>query len=83
MYYCKNLIDVTRRSPLAVDDIAATDEDTPVNFNVLANDVDDDILPETSPLLSKRTMDRLFIKETGGKIHLHSISMAVIISPIL
>ncbi len=61
----KIYIDVTRRSPLAVDDIAATDEDTPVNFNVLANDVDDDILPETFTIVKQANYGQVVYQGNG------------------
>lgn len=48
-------IDVTRLSPHAINDVAQTDEDTPVNINVLANDIDTDINPASLSIVTKPT----------------------------
>ncbi|WP_084555779.1 Ig-like domain-containing protein [Alkaliflexus imshenetskii] len=44
---------VARRSPLAVNDIAETNEDESVNIDILANDIDTDINPATVNIVIK------------------------------
>ncbi len=48
-------IDVARVSPQAVDDNTVTNEDTPVNVNVLQNDIDTDIDPSSLVIVSAPT----------------------------
>jgi uncharacterized repeat protein (TIGR01451 family) len=48
-------INVTRRSPHAIDDVAETDEDTAVEINILANDIDTDIDPTTVVFVTNPT----------------------------
>ena len=48
-------IDVARLSPHAINDVAITNEDTPVNINILSNDIDTDIDPTSVVIVTKPT----------------------------
>ncbi len=58
-------IEVSRLSPHAIDDAAATDEDFPVNIDVLANDIDLDIEPSTFAIVTQPTNGSVVYKGNG------------------